>query len=145
MNGIFHSLVWFICFSVVWLIITYRSKKTEKEINKILEEPKMKFWGNTIGGCYFMSYLILIFYALHRLSIEHSGLLLLYRMAIYGTIISCIVEAMMFIISQKMRISINKIILSVAGEGKVSPYFIQFVRIIGPMLLFVYCIIYVCT
>ena len=145
MVGKYHHICWLISFIVVWFIITYRSKKTEKKIKNIVKDPKMKFWGNAVGGCYFISYIILIFYSLNILSLEHNGFLLLYRIAICGTIISCITEIVMIIVSKRLRIPINTIILAVADESKTAPFFIRFFRIIGPMLLLISGAVFICT
>ena len=137
-----HRLICSILFGIVWYIMTRQTKREKKRMKKISHNEKLKFYSDLLGCVLAGGYFIVLMYSIVLLPAEQDGFKFLYRMAVFGSIVSCLFEIMLLIISRILKISTSDIILSAAYIGHFSTWVVHFFRIVGPLLLLIYGFIF---
>ena len=138
MSGYMHYLICSILYGIVWYIMTRQTKREKKRMKKISHNKELKFYSDLLGCVLAGGYFIVFMYSIALLPSEHDGFKFLFRMAVFGSIVSCLFEIILFIISKTLKISTSDIILSAAYIGHFSTWVVHFFRIIGPILLLIY-------
>lgn len=136
-----HRIIHFIILSLWLSIFRHQSKQTKIRIKKILHNKKLIKYADMIGSLSGGGYLLILLYSVYRLPIEEDGIRFLYRLAVYGSIVSCLSEVMMFVVSKWLKEPISNIILAMAYAGKCALWAVHLHRIIAPVLLLVYGIV----
>lgn len=137
-----HRIIHFIVFILISSVVNHQSKQTKIRIKKILHNKKLIKYADAIGCFLGGGYLLILLYSVFQLPIEKDGIRFLYRLAVYGSIVSCLSEAMLFVVSRVLKEPINNIVLAMAYSGKCALWVIQLFRIIAPVLLLVYGMVY---
>ena len=139
-----YYLIWIILYVGIGGITIRKSRKEERKVKELKRDARLKLYGRLVYYICMTSYAVLIMYAIYWLSIEHDIYLFIWRMAIYGIGISCIVEMMLYIGTRLTDASRKNILLIAADTEKKALWYMYLFRFMGPICGVLYVIAYIC-